>query len=202
MIRILYSIVFTSTLFSCCLISSAPCNCTPPEAFINQVAIDWLNPYSSGTYLIENVDTENKIHIQTISRDYKESQECIGGDECCSNFTVHLASFSLFNGLSGGENLIRVKALQDYVLFSVVGTEFDSELLLGRYDVKTKTLVSTLSGVNLEISDIIIAGNVKSQLISIFVESQPTIPFKELSFVRDIGVTSFIDTEDIVWVKN
>jgi hypothetical protein len=200
MARIFYLITIATAVFSCCLISSQDCNCDPPEPFVNENAISWISPFSSGNYLMQNIEN-NVITQQTLERDYEESKECLGGDECCTSFVVHIAGFAVIGASLTSQNLIYTKAVQDYVFFYVGDDNTVPKVQLGRYDVKTNTLTPMLLGTELQLSDTIIGGSRKSRIQFIHKENHPKILFKTLTLVKDIGVTDYVDNANRSWLK-
>lgn len=187
-------------IYSCCLVTYLECNCTPPEPFVNEEAISWISPYTSGTYLMENIES-NIITQQTLEREYEEGEECIGGDECCSLFTAHIANFRIIDDSTTSQNLIYTKAVQDYVTFSVKVSSSMYPVLLGVYDIRTKTLTSILLGSELQLSDTIIGGNQQPQIKLTQTLTHPDIAFKTMTFVKDLGVTSYVDNASRLWLK-
>jgi hypothetical protein len=190
-------IAVSGLLTSCCVFTSQDCGCKPSEPFLAEETKDWIVPFLSENQKF--ITTGSSSVEQQVNRVYQEGSECIGGDECCTNYPTHTASF--FFGAFQDMTLLYIKAIQNEVHFSSEQDGFPPDTFIASFDVITGKFLKS-AAVNLLETDTVINGS--KHLKVIFQKIDPTknkILFKRLEFVKGVGVTGYIDTSGEVWKK-
>jgi hypothetical protein len=191
-------IVISGLLTSCCLFTSQNCGCKTSDPFLTESTKDWIVPFLSEDQKFTATDLSHRE--QKITREYQEGAECVGGDECCTNYPIHTTSF-LLDTNSKDKALLHMKAIKSEVAFSSQQGGFPPDIYLASFDVNTGKF-SKSDAVNLVETDTIINGS--KYLKVIFQKVDPTknrILFKSLEFVKGIGVTAYTDPSGQVWKK-
>ncbi|MBK7095570.1 MAG: hypothetical protein IPH57_11150 [Saprospiraceae bacterium] len=190
---LLFVLIFI-TVSSCCLVTSVDCNCDPPKPFINDLTKEWLLPdISHGLVFYNKADTNKKI---LINRNFKESTEFVGGDECGSDFPVFITEFVINLG-SADNNLISTKAVMNFVEFYISNRNFF--LPIAQLDVE-KDVFWISNDLTYKYSDTIINGSDTKKVV--FKKQSNTLNnvfFNEITFVKNIGLTEFIDNNGEKW---
>ena len=190
-------IVVSGFLTSCCVFSSQDCGCKPSKPFLAESTKEWIIPFVSENQLFTTKSSSSDE--QRVNRVYQEGTECIGGDECCTNYPTHTTTF--FFGAFQDKTLLYTKAIQNEVDFSSEQDGFPSDTFIASFDVTTGKF-SKSAAVNLFETDTVINGS--KHLKVIFQKIDPTknkILFTRLEFVKGVGVTGYTDASGQVWKK-
>src|SRR5690242_12765422 len=113
--KVTLAIILASLLLSsCCLVSSLECFCKPDEPYLVEATKDWIAPLQSEDIVFVRQDMPSEE--QTLIKNYYEGADCVGGDECCSNFPIHEANLS-FDAKRDNTSLFYTKAIAEQVEF-------------------------------------------------------------------------------------
>lgn len=190
-------IIVSIFLTSCCLVTPGECDCESPKPFLNESTKDWVSPFQSQDWKFTTSDSFPKEQI--IFRQYSQGLECIGGDECCINYPVHVTKY-LFDTYEKKDVLLSTKAIKNVVEFTS-NYAYSSGTQIATYDVNTGKF-SKSNAIDLVESDTVIGGlsyhKVTFQKID---TTKIRISFNNIEFVKGIGILSFTDTLGQVWTR-
>lgn len=192
-------IVVSGFLTSCCVFSSQDCGCKPSKPFIAESTKEWIIPFVSENQLFTTKSSSSDE--QRGNRVYQEGTECIGGDECCTNYPTHTTTF-FFGAFQDKKTLLYTKAIQNEVDFSSEQDGFPSDTFITSFDVTTGKF-SKSAAVNLFETDTVINGS--KHLKVIFQKIDPTknkILFTRLEFVKGWALQVILMHQDKSGKKN
>jgi hypothetical protein len=162
-------------------------NCVPLTPFENQKAKDWVNPILAKNDTFITLKDTQKLILSSV---FSIGKECVGGDECCSDFPITLLKYQFNSPIK--DELFAMKSVGNNVEF--VKSSGDAFSFI---DVKLDTLINwKLSEVSIILSKTIINNKNFDKLIINYVNSN----FKNIVFIKDIGITSF-EYYGNIWMK-
>ena len=180
--------LFLSTsLASCCLVSSVDCNCEPPAPDLTPELIDWMKPYQETTMVAL---TDPSGEIDTLSIAFVADTEFCGGDECGSECERRTAQLSFGNPPA----TLFVMAYENNNL----QIRSDSPLL--DYHAGSGSLW-TSAGYEGEYSDDFSFGSDTLEALQLFCTECGGQPVRGLTISRTLGPMEWIDADGILWKK-
>jgi hypothetical protein len=191
-------IIISALLTSCCLFTSKDCGCKHSKPYLAESSKEWIFPFKSEELIFVNSDS---ITLElSIFKDFRQGEECIGGDECCTDYPTLIAEYTF--GINDRRNvLVTTTALKNNVTFNSKKSSSSFEYNLGRYDVNTNKF-SKPDNINILQEDTIV-NDLKLQKVT-FIKTDTTeseILIKSIVFIKGIGVIAFTDTSGITWNK-
>jgi hypothetical protein len=197
--KLLLVVLASGLLCSCtCLFTSQDCNCNPDEPYLVESTKDWIVPFSSEDQKFTTSDPAPQE--QTIKRTYQEGTECVGGDECCTDYPTHTISF-LLSSLSSVDLLLSARAIKDEVEFSAGRDHPLDPYIFASFNVTTEKFTKAPS-MNLSEGDTLINGTKYSKLVFKNIDPEKNkVFFTSLEFVKGIGVTAYTDMSGQIWRK-
>lgn len=187
-------------LSSCCIFTSKDCDCKTSKPFLIEGTKEWIN-FSTDQITFSRADSLNIQKI--VQRKYYGGDECIGGDECCTNYPYHSSTYFL---PYHSNSFLYVKAIKNYVEFSVDTEKFNQGLgVTGEIFLEINVdnnVLSTASLVNVFENDTLINGQIFKKLYCQNKEtSHYTIFFKDIEYLKGLGLVAFTDTFGVKWIK-
>ncbi|MEQ9375881.1 MAG: hypothetical protein RIG68_11920 [Imperialibacter sp.] len=180
---------------SCCLVSSGDCFCNPEDPFVNDLTIEWIEPLESSTVTFTSFDEGDR----ELYKEYKTGTECVGGDECCSDFTVHIAGWYV-RAINETNKILEVKSLGDGVYFLTNRPNSSLAESIGEFNVATNELYS------FEDFELIKTDTTINKTLQIKVEitnlTSSTTKFQKLTYVTNLGIVQFTDLDNRIWKLN
>ena len=171
---------------SCC--KTKECKCDLEDSFLNIEAQHWIEPLAYRDVIF--VDS-GKIEL-LYQRNYKQYIYCLGEGECCTDFPFLTVDYVEHKSEL---EMLHVNALKNDVTF----TSPDGGGL-GFLNVNTNVW-TTQSDVEMISFDTIYLGSQKEAVRIKNLEKRDGIAFKELVYVKQIGMVEYTDLSSVQWIK-
>ncbi len=167
------------------------CTCRKPPFPIDLEEVkEWMGPLQSE----ELIFTDNNANQKIIVKEYIESQEYYGGDECGTMNPLHIINY--YSKLDNIE-ILQTNAYRYEVIFNSTIDEFSwgNELLR----VSSTERIAFNSRIGLTISDTVVNYKDVTLLTIENTENNELINFEKLKFVEGFGIVSFVDKSNTSW---